>query len=45
MILIAESGATSTDWRVIHSDGKVDEIKTIGINPAQRTEDEVYTEI
>ena len=45
MRLIAESGSTSTDWRVIHSDGKVDEIKTIGINPAQRTEEEVYTEI
>ncbi len=45
MILIAESGSTSTDWRVIHSNGKVDEIKTIGINPAQRTEEEVYTEI
>lgn len=45
MILIAESGSTSTDWRVIHSDGKVDKIKTIGINPAQRTEEEVHTEI
>ena len=45
MMLIAESGSTSTDWRVIHNNGKVDEIKTIGINPAQRTEEEVYAEI
>lgn len=45
MILLAESGSTSTDWRVIHRDGKVTELRTIGINPAQRTEAEIFSEI
>ena len=45
MILIAESGSTSTDWRIIHGNGRVDELRTVGINPSQRTEEEVFTEI
>ncbi len=33
MILIAESGSTKTDWRVLDKLGLVKSIKTIGINP------------
>jgi glucosamine kinase len=33
MILIAESGSTKTDWRMIASDGQISQCKTIGLNP------------
>ena len=33
MILIAESGSTKTDWRLLHNDESVTSIRTIGLNP------------
>ncbi|HPW78739.1 MAG: hypothetical protein BWX62_00922 [Bacteroidetes bacterium ADurb.Bin037] len=33
MILIADSGSTKVSWRVIHKDGTIQAIQTIGINP------------
>lgn len=33
MILIADSGGTKTDWRLINDDGKIDQFKTSGLNP------------
>jgi N-acetylglucosamine kinase-like BadF-type ATPase len=33
MILIADSGSTKTDWRVIDSHGQVSQAKTVGFNP------------
>ncbi|MEM7551668.1 MAG: N-acetylglucosamine kinase [Bacteroidota bacterium] len=33
MILIADSGATKTDWRFIDEDGSIEQYKTIGFNP------------
>lgn len=33
MILIADSGATKTDWRVIQQGRVIDKIQTIGFNP------------
>lgn len=34
MIIIAESGATKTDWRSVSEDGIVRAVRTSGINPA-----------
>ncbi len=31
--LIADSGATKTDWRILHEDGSIGQAKTIGYNP------------
>lgn len=33
MILIADSGSTKVAWRVVHKDGTIQAIQTIGINP------------
>ncbi len=33
MILIADSGSSKTDWRIIHQNGEVDQFRTIGFNP------------
>ena len=33
MILIADSGSTKVAWRVLHKDGTIQAIQTIGINP------------
>ena len=33
MIIIAESGATKTDWRSVAEDGKVVSVQTAGLNP------------
>ncbi|MGM9766602.1 MAG: hypothetical protein ACI3ZO_09645, partial [Candidatus Cryptobacteroides sp.] len=34
MIIIAESGATKTDWRSVSSDGSVHSMRTQGMNVA-----------
>lgn len=40
MIVVADSGSTKTDWRVISSNGAIDQVVTDGINPFhQRMED------
>lgn len=33
MILIADSGASKTDWRIIDGSGKIEQAQTIGFNP------------
>ena len=33
MILIADSGSTKTDWRLVHSNGNTSSYHTIGFNP------------
>jgi glucosamine kinase len=33
MILIADSGSTKTDWRLVNKDGKINSFSTIGLNP------------
>jgi N-acetylglucosamine kinase-like BadF-type ATPase len=45
MILIADSGSTKTDWRMIDAQGNVEQAKTMGFNPYQTTEEEIYKEI
>lgn len=44
-VLIADSGFTKTDWRVIDEDGEISQAKTAGINPYYQTEDEMLKEI
>lgn len=40
-ILIADSGFTKTDWRLIKPDGSIEQARTLGINPYYQTEDEM----
>jgi glucosamine kinase len=37
MILIADSGSTKTDWRIVSPGGKISQLNTIGFNPYQYT--------
>jgi len=41
MILIADSGSSKTDWRVIDDQGKVQQFRTIGFNPFYQTASEM----
>jgi len=40
-ILIADSGFTKTDWRLIKSDGSIEQARTLGINPYYQTVEEM----
>jgi len=39
MILIADSGSTKTDWRIISSSGQISQIKSEGLNPFLKDEE------
>jgi glucosamine kinase len=43
MILIADSGSTKTDWRLISDSGEQKEIHTAGINPQYLDANQVYS--
>lgn len=43
MILIADSGSTKTDWRLLSGSGEPKEIHTAGINPQYLNADQVYS--
>lgn len=43
MILIADSGSSKTDWRVIHSDGKISQYRGVGFNPYYQSSEEMAT--
>ena len=45
MILIAESGSTKTDWRMIAESGEISQAKTIGFNPYYQDSDAIFQEI
>ncbi len=45
MILIADSGATKTDWRTISIDGKIGQARTIGLNPNYQDTDSIVAEL
>jgi N-acetylglucosamine kinase-like BadF-type ATPase len=45
MILIADSGSTKTAWKLIAHSGEVKDIKTEGINPFFRSEEDIYQEL
>lgn len=43
MILIADSGSTKTDWRVIDADQEYEQINTTGINPQYLDTEKIYS--
>ncbi|MFC4874772.1 N-acetylglucosamine kinase [Negadavirga shengliensis] len=45
MILIADSGSSKTDWRVIHSNGKITQFRTVGFNPYYQKEEEMLADL
>jgi len=42
MILIADSGSTKADWKIIYDDGQIDSHSSRGFNPFYNTSDEIY---
>jgi glucosamine kinase len=45
MKLIAESGSTKTDWRVISPEGQISQYKTVGFNPYYQTAENIADEL
>lgn len=45
MILIADSGSTKTDWKIVADDQAVIGIQTIGFNPVLTTTDSIFKEL
>ena len=45
MKLIADSGSTKTAWKLIGNSGEIKDIKTPGINPFFRTEEDIFQEL
>jgi glucosamine kinase len=45
MMIIAESGSTKTDWRLVSDDGQMEELQTIGLNPHIITENDINAAI
>lgn len=45
MKLIADSGSTKTDWRLVSSDGKNQSFQTIGFNPYHISNEEILAEL
>ncbi|MDG1476508.1 MAG: hypothetical protein P8Q14_05135 [Vicingaceae bacterium] len=45
MILIAESGSTKTDWRLVHKNNEISSYTTMGLNPYYITEAIVLEEL
>jgi N-acetylglucosamine kinase-like BadF-type ATPase len=43
MILIADSGSTKTDWRMMNAEGVHEQVFTAGINPQYLDSDQIYT--
>ena len=45
MILIADSGSTKTDWRLVDSAGNISQLKSAGMNPYYQDSEEIYQEL
>lgn len=45
MILISDSGSTKTAWKLISETGSAKDLKTTGINPFFRTEEDIFQEL
>ena len=41
MFIIAESGATKTDWRSVADDGSVVSVQTEGLNPMMMSQEQL----
>jgi glucosamine kinase len=44
-ILIAESGSSKTDWRLIHQENKISQYKTVGFNPFYQNSTSILQEL
>lgn len=44
-ILIADSGSTKTDWRLLNSSREIEQAKTAGFNPFYQSEEDIRTEL
>ncbi|MEM1137369.1 MAG: N-acetylglucosamine kinase, partial [Bacteroidota bacterium] len=45
MLLIADSGSSKTDWRLIDQTGKINQFKTTGLNPYYQSQDSIQENI
>jgi N-acetylglucosamine kinase-like BadF-type ATPase len=45
MILIADSGSTKTDWRLLFPDGRIGQAASAGINPNFQTTDQIQNNL
>lgn len=45
MILIAESGSTKTNWRILDKDGEISQAKSSGMNPYYQSDEELRAAI
>jgi len=45
LILIADSGSTKTDWRILHTNGEIKQAKSIGFNPFHIGKEAIIKEI
>jgi N-acetylglucosamine kinase-like BadF-type ATPase len=45
MILIADSGSTKTDWRLLLPEGKIAQATTVGFNPNYQTAEAIQAEL
>ncbi|MFD2248596.1 BadF/BadG/BcrA/BcrD ATPase family protein [Pontibacter ruber] len=45
MILIADSGSTKTDWRILNATEVLEEAQTVGFNPMYQDTPEIYKEL
>ncbi|GEO02985.1 ATPase [Adhaeribacter aerolatus] len=45
MILIADSGSTKTDWRLLLPDGEIAQATTVGFNPNYQSAENIRTEL
>ncbi len=45
MILIADSGSTKTEWRLIDTHGQISQIRSEGINPYYQDEEAIFSSV
>lgn len=45
MILIADSGSSKTDWRILSKNGSIQQAKSMGFNPFYQTQEQLEKEI
>lgn len=45
MILIADSGATKTDWRIVGEDNRIEQAKSVGFNPYHQDKEHFEKEV
>jgi N-acetylglucosamine kinase-like BadF-type ATPase len=45
MMLIADSGSTKTDWRIIDDQGNIEQARTQGFNPYYQSTEDIKKEL